>query len=132
MFNSDKSSSSTSSSEFLKYNFLSFKKEIILSEFDRLTLRFDWVENSNSPESSSPLMSILLEMSNIFLDVLPERLESIFIFSEDNDIVPSRLLLLINESVIILNSLSFLIKFIFELIKFNSLEDPLMVELKSK
>ena len=66
-------------------------------------------------------------MSNIFLDVLPERLESIFIFSEDNDIVPSRLLLLINESVIILNSLSFLIKFIFELIKFNSLEDPLMV-----
>ena len=71
-------------------------------------------------------------MSNIFLDVLPERLESIFIFSEDNDIVPSRLLLLINESVIILNSLSFLIKFIFELIKFNSLEDPLMVELKSK
>ena len=70
-------------------------------------------------------------MSNIFLDVLPERLESIFIFSEDNDIVPSRLLLLINESVIILNSLSFLIKFIFELIKLNSLEDPLMVELKS-
>ena len=70
-------------------------------------------------------------ISNIFLNVLPERLETIFIFSEENNIVPSRLLLLINESVIILNSFSFLIKLIFELIKLNYSEDPLMVELKS-
>jgi len=63
-------------------------------------------------------------ISNIFLDVVPEILESILIFSEDNSIFPSRLLLLINESVIILNSLSFLVKLIVELIKLNSLEEP--------
>ena len=71
-------------------------------------------------------------ISNIFLDVVPEILESILIFSEDSNIVPSRLLFLINESVIILNSLSFLVKLIIELTKLNSLEEPLIVVLKSK
>ena len=71
-------------------------------------------------------------MSNIFLDVVPETLESILIFSEDSNIVPSRLLFLINESVIILNSLSFLVKLIIELTKLDSLEEPLIVVLKSK
>ena len=70
-------------------------------------------------------------MSNIFLDVVPETLESILIFSENSNIVPSRLLFLINESATILNSLSFLVKLIVELIKLNSLEEPLIVELKS-
>ena len=70
-------------------------------------------------------------MSNIFFDVLPETLESILIFSEDSNIVPSRLLFLINESATILNSLSFLVKLIAEFIKFNSLEEPLIVEFKS-
>ena len=60
-------------------------------------------------------------MSNIFFDVLPETLESILIFSEDSNIVPSRLLFLIKESATILNSLSFLVKLIVELIKLNSL-----------
>ena len=57
--------------------------------------------------------------------------QKILIFSEDNNIVPSRLLFLINESATILNSLSFLVKLIAELIKFNSLEEPLIVEFKS-
>ena len=62
---------------------------------------------------------------------MPEILESILIFSEDSNIVPSRLLFLINESATILNSSSFFVKFTAELIELNSLEDPIIVEVKS-
>ena len=54
---------------------------------------------------------------------MPEILESILIFSEDSNIVPSRLLFLINESATILNSSSFFVKFTAELIELNSLEN---------
>ena len=83
--------------------------------FDRLILRFDWVENSISPDLSSTLISILLSTSNTFFKILPERLDSIFILSEYSPILPSSVLFLMYEFVFKLNSLLFLIKLILEL-----------------
>ena len=83
--------------------------------FERLILRFDLVENSILPDLSSTLISILLSTSNNFFEILPERLDSIFILSEYIPILPSSLLSLMYEFVFKLNLLLFLIKLTLEL-----------------